>query len=166
MAFVPGKILFDLVLLALAALALNAALQLPAGTGMLSSGSFPSAILWLGMGLMVIVLFRDVLDVRKKVSEDKAGPKKDFRKRTAICLALMAAELVIYIVSFEAIGFLVGTIFFLIFGYLTCGILLNSRGSLGRAHTGKMIGTSVIVAVSISIVCYFLFTRLFGLALP
>ena len=161
-----GQIVFDLVLLALAAAALVGAHGLPQGGAQVSSGLFPLMVLWAGAGLMVVILFKDVASLQRSRATGKSNPQHMTNRRSAVCLVLVAAELLIYVLTFEGAGFLVSTALFLFAGVLTCEILLNFAHWPDGARLRRMIMVAAAIGVGVSALCYLLFTQVFKLGLP
>lgn len=162
MAFLSGRILFDLVLLAGAAWGLWQAQLLPEGFGggSIGPGDFPTAVLLLGVAALLEVLRQDVMAVKRGLTEQSAPA----HLKGGIATVAVAALLVAYVVMLEPLGYLVATSGFLLCCILTCAYFLDPPQA--REGWTRILVQAPVVAVLTTALSYVVFTYGFGLIFP
>lgn len=158
-----GRILFDLVLLSLAATGAFQASRM-SGFGQIGPGGFPMAIMGLGVLVMLVILAQDL----RRAARPQSAPDEDqpagVSLKQAGGMAGVALLLALYIAALEPLGFIAATLGFLFIVTLLSTWLLDPParpGGWGRVALG-----AAIFAVLATLLSFYAFTKGFGLVFP
>jgi len=162
MKVLPGRLIFDLVLLAILGWGIAQAYALPSTPtpGQLGAGSFPITIMLIAVPFMLVVLVQDVLALTHGVDSSDGG-------LTAVQLLGIAVVTILltgYVALFERLGFLISTVTFLFLAMLACTHFLVPAPE--ERAWGRLILGSLAYAVAATAASFFVFSLGFGLTFP
>lgn len=165
-----GKPIFDLFLVVASAIGFYMATTLPAVSmaGGLSPASFPKLISGLIFVCAVPCLIRDSYEwlVARRMREDATALNATAPKKGILQWLTIVALIVIYINSFERLGYIASTAIFCFLNVVCLVITSGEFQKLRNSRKLRNLAAYTVFAFALSLVIYYVFTELFNIPLP
>lgn len=165
-----GKPIFDLFLVVASAIGFYMATTLPAVsmTGGLSPASFPKLISGLIFVCAVPCLIRDSYEwlVARRVREDTTALNASAPKKGILQWLTIVALIIVYINSFERLGYIASTAIFCFLNVVFLVITSGEFQKLSNSRKLRNLAAYTVFALALSLVIYYVFTELFNIPLP
>ncbi|MAC32480.1 tripartite tricarboxylate transporter TctB family protein [Thalassospira xiamenensis] len=161
MRLLPGRLLFDLILLISAVCGFWLSSNLPSASGISSigAGDFPKYVCVAGIIIAMAIVIQDIRMIKAEVVESRPLTVQKILSVAAIT-ALFAA----YIALLETLGFIVSTTGFLAIATIACAYFIKRPSS--KAEWQKLIVWAAFISVVTSVTTYLAFSYGFGLIFP
>ncbi|CAM0555676.1 hypothetical protein EHLJMEHL_00834 [Vreelandella titanicae] len=165
-----GKPIFDLFLVVASAIGFYMATTLPAVSmaGGLSPASFPKLISGLIFVCAVPCLIRDSYEwlAARRVREDATALNATAPKKGILQWLTIVALIIVYINSFERLGYIASTAIFCFLNVVCLVITSGEFQKLSNSRKLRNLAAYTVFALSLSLVIYYVFTELFNIPLP
>lgn len=160
MKVLSGRVIFDLVLLALAGFGFSSALALPKARGIsvIGPADFPAVVCALGVLSMLVIL---VQDARREMA---GATDERLTRLQLLAVAIIAVLLAVYIAVLNFVGFVLATVGFLFLSILVCAIVLAPEGA--QSLTRRLAVNAAVVSVIATGASFAVFSYGFGLVFP
>lgn len=165
-----GKPIFDLFLVVASAIGFYMATTLPAVSmaGGLSPASFPKLISGLIFVCAVPCLIRDSYEwlAARRVREDATALNATAPKKGILQWLTIVALIIVYINSFERLGYIASTAIFCFLNVVCLVITSGEFQKLSSSRKLRNLAAYTVFAFALSLVIYYVFTELFNIPLP
>lgn len=161
MRLLPGRLLFDLVLLVSAVSGFWLSSNLPAASGISSigAGDFPKYVCVAGIIIAIAIIIQDIRMIKAQVVETRP-----LTMQKVLSVVVITALFAAYIALLEVLGFLVSTTGFLAITTIVCACFIKRPAS--KAEWRKLIFLAAVISAVTSVTTYLAFSYGFGLIFP